>query len=103
VIWVGYNGVAWHDLSCGAMSGDGANIARTSYFPLYRINYQIGIGQALSRAYRVLHSVSVSANYPIYCDVIIRRWEEFTGDTAVLVTDDLMSSGKPRRSMKPMG
>ena len=41
------------------------------------------------------HESIITQNDPHYCDVIIRRWEEFTGGTAVLVADDLMSSGKP--------
>lgn len=70
VIWIGYNGVAWHDPSCGATSGDGANIARTSHTPLYKTKHQKGIAITASRPHRVLRKLLIPSNLFVSCTAL---------------------------------
>ena len=39
---------------------------------------------------------------PKYCDVIIKRWENLTGEKAVLVNDDRPSAGDYRKDKQPV-
>ena len=46
-----------------------------------------GSGSTLMAAEQTGRSCYTIELDPVYCDVIIRRWEEFTGQKAMLISD----------------